>query len=571
MAGHTILLNLVGGVALLLWGSHMVQAAILKGFGDRIRGVISRAAGRPLRAAATGMAAATLLQSATATAVLVTAFVTRGLVALPAALALMLGADLGTTLVVQALSVNIGAAAPLLLLVGVVLARMAGRPKAAQVGRMLIGFGLILLALALIAAASAPMRESEVTALVLERLAHDPLLALIAGAVLTWVMHSSVAFVLFVISLSGAGLVGLPLALTLVLGANVGGGLIALGLAPGAPVAARRVLYGNLAFRAAGALVAFMALEPVTGLMQRLGEDAGRLAADFHTLFNLALVVVFLPLTAVAARLLERLFPEPQAGREAPRLDHLDPRLLGQPALALSAATRAMLGLADKVELMLREAILTFEDGDARRIDEVAALEEEVDADQEAIKLYLAQMMQKELTPEESAQVMEAVLFTTNLEHIGDIIDKGLLRLAAKKRKQSLSFSADGWRDIRAFHALIAEQMRRALAVFVTREPGLARELVAEKDRLREEEARASERHFRRLRDGLPETVETSALHLDVLRDLKRINAHLTTVAYPILEQTGELRGSRLRAPEPASETPRKAGKAQAARASSAG
>jgi phosphate:Na+ symporter len=171
--------------------------------------------------------------------------------------------------------------------------------------------------------------------------------------------------------------------------------------------------------------------------------------------------------------------------------------------------------------------------------------------------------MQRELTPEESAQVMEAVLFTTNLEHIGDIIDKGLLRLAAKKRKQGLSFSADGWRDIRAFHALIAEQMRRALAVFVTRDAGLARDLVAEKDRLREEEFRASERHFGRLRDGLPETIETSALHLDVLRDLKRINAHLTTVAYPILEQTGELRGSRLRAPTPAPE-PRKSGKAQA-------
>ena len=298
MAGHTILLNLIGGVALLIWGSHMVQAAILKGFGDRIRGVISRAAGRPLRAAATGVAAATALQSATATAVLVTAFVTRGLLALPAALALMLGADLGTTLVVQALSVNLGAAVPLLLLAGVVLARMAGRPKTAQVGRMLIGFGLILLALSLIAAASEPMRGSEVTALVLERLGHDPLLALIVAALLTWVMHSSVAFVLFVISLSGAGLVGLPLALTLVLGANVGGGLIALGLAPNAPVAARRVLYGNLAFRAAGALVRSWRSGRSPGSMERLGGDAGRLAADFHTLFNLALVLVFLPLVA---------------------------------------------------------------------------------------------------------------------------------------------------------------------------------------------------------------------------------------------------------------------------------
>ena len=570
MAGHIILLNLVGGVALLLWGTHMVQSAILRAFGAGLRGTISRAAGSPLRAAATGAAAATLLQSATATAMLVGSFVTRGLIALPAALALMLGADLGTTLAVQALSVNLGALMPLLLLAGVVLGRMAERPRAQQVGRMLVGYGLILLALGLIAAASAPMRSSEVTMLVLARLAHDPVLALIFGAIFTWVMHSSVAFVLFVISLTGAGLVGLPLALTLVLGANVGGGLVALGLTFDAAVPARRVIWGNLAFRAIGVVVAFLALGPLTAAVSRLGDDPGRLAAHFYTLFNLALALVFVPLSGRAAALLERLLPEPEPGREPHRLDHLDPALLDRPALALNAATRAMLGLADKVELMLRETILTFDETDGRRIKEVAALENEVDDTQEEIKLYLAHLMQGELTPQESAQVLEAVLFTTNLEHIGDIIDKGLLRLAAKKQKQQLQFSADGWADIQAFHALIAEQMRRALAVFVSRDATVARDLVAQKDRLREEEMKATERHFRRLRDGLPETIETSALHLDVLRDLKRINAHLTTVAYPILENTGELRGSRLRAPHPAPE-PRKGGKGQAARASSAG
>ena len=543
MAGHIILLNLVGGVALLLWGTHMVQSAILRAFGSGLRGTISRAAGSAMSPR-----------------------VTKEPTSIAVAVALMLGADLGTTLAVQALSVNLGALMPLLLLAGVVLGRMAERPRAQQVGRMLVGYGLILLALGLIAAASAPMRSSEVTMLVLARLAHDPVLALIFGAIFTWVMHSSVAFVLFVISLTGAGLVGLPLALTLVLGANVGGGLVALGLTFDAAVPARRVIWGNLAFRAIGVVVAFLALGPLTAAVSRLGDDPGRLAAHFHTLFNLALALVFVPLSGRAATLLERLLPEP----EPVRLDHLDPALLDRPALALNAATRAMLRLADKVELMLRETILTFDEADGRRIKEVAALENEVDDTQEEIKLYLAHLMQGELTPQESAQVLEAVLFTTNLEHIGDIIDKGLLRLAAKKQKQQLQFSADGWADIQAFHALIAEQMRRALAVFVSRDATVARDLVAQKDRLREEEMKATERHFRRLRDGLPETIETSALHLDVLRDLKRINAHLTTVAYPILENTGELRGSRLRAPHPAPE-PRKGGKSQAARASSAG
>lgn len=556
MAGHTILLNLIGGVALLLWGTQMVQAAILQGFGGVLKGAMARAAGRPLRAAATGAVAATALQSATATAALLTGFVARGLIALPAALALMLGADLGTTLAVQALSLDVRALMPVLLAAGVILARRSDRPQAAQVGRMLVGLALIMLALGLIVAASAPMRSSEVTAMVLGRLAHDPALALVFAALFTWAMHSSVAFVLFVIAMAGSGLVGLPLALTLVLGANVGAGLVALGLGLKAPVAARRVLYGNLGFRLAGALAVFLALDPVTAAIGRLGDDPARLAAHFHTMFSLGLLLVFLPLTGVAARLLERLWPDAEAGASQ-RLEHLDTALLANPALALNAATRAMLMLADKVELMLREAILTFADRDGARVRDLVALEEAVDADQEAIKLYLAKLMQQPLTAEDSARVLEAVLFTTNLEHIGDIIDKGLLRLALKKQRHALSFSDEGWREIRIFHGLIAEQMRRAVAVYVSRDTGMARELVARKDRLRHEEQVATQRHLARLRDGLAETIETSALHLDVLRDLKRINAHLTTVAYPILEQTGELRGSRLCAgPEEAEVTP---------------
>jgi phosphate:Na+ symporter len=372
-------------------------------------------------------------------------------------------------------------------------------------------------------------------------------------------MHSSVAFVLFVVSLTSAGLIALPLAVTLVLGANVGSGLVAIGLTFGAAPAARRTIWGNFAFRAIGALLVFAALDPVTAAIARLDAEPARLAAHFHTLFNLGLVLLFLPLTGPAARLLERLIPDVQPGREATQLDHLDPDLLDRPPLAVNAAARAMLQLADKVELMLRKAIRTFEETDPRHIAELAALEDEVDSEQEAIKLYLARLMQRELPAEESARVLEIVQFTTNLEHIGDIIDRGLLRLAAKKQKQGLRFSDDGWRDIRAFHGLIAEQMRRALAVFVSRDPRMARDLVAEKDRLREEEREAAERHFRRLRDGLPETIETSALHLDVLRDLKRINAHLTTVAYAILEQRGELRDSRLRTPpRPEVDTARK-------------
>ena len=471
MAGHTILLNLFGGVALLLWGTHMVRSAILRGFGAELRAAIGRAAGGPLRAATTGVAAATALQSATATAMLLTGFVGRGLIALPAALALMLGADLGTTLAVQALSLDLSAVTPLLLVAGVAVHRLAESARAGQVGRMLIGFGLILLALALIVAASAPLRASEVTALVLERLARDPILALVLGALLTWLMHSSVAFVLFVIPLAASGLIGLPLALTLVLGANVG--CRADRARPGARRAgggAARALRQSRLPDARGGRGHAGARPGDRGgraARRRPGPAGGAFPHPLQPRPRAHLPAADRPSRRGCWR---ALFPEPDPGRERRSSMHLDPALFDTPALALNAATRAMMLLADKVELMLREAIQTFEDHDARRIRALEALEDEVDALQEEIKLYLARLMQRELTPQESAQVLEVVLLTTNLEHIGDIIDKGLLRLAAKKQKPGLRFSEAGWADIRAFHALIAEQMRRALTVFVSRD-----------------------------------------------------------------------------------------------------
>ncbi len=547
MSGHLIILNLIGGIALLLWGTQMVQTGILRGYGAELRALIGRIAGRPVLSVATGTITSMALQSATATALLLTTLTSRGLVALPEALALMLGADLGTTLVVQALSFNLRFLIPLLLLAGVITARIGdGRPK--QIGRILVGFALILLALGMIVAASDPLRDNPGVAQILIWLGNDAILAVATGALLAWLMHSSVAFVLFAVSLTTSGVIGLPLALLLVLGANLGAGMIPLGLTLRSPMSARRVLWGNLGFRAVGVVAVLVLIDPVTRWIGLTSGDPARQIAHFHTLFNLALVVVFLPLTGIVARQLDALLPDRADENGLPRLDLLDAGLHDRPALALNAATRALMQLSDKVELMLREAILTFLDRDAKRINYVAGLEEEVDTEQEEIKLYLARQMQHGLDAKQSAKVLELVLFTTNLEHIGDIIDKGLLRLASKKQRHGLRFSDAGWADIQAFHAVIAEQMKLAMTVFVSRDVDMARDLVTRKDWLRGEELKATERHFERLRAGMKETIETSALHLDVLRDLKRINAHLTTVAYPILEPAGALSGSRLTA-----------------------
>jgi phosphate:Na+ symporter len=352
--------------------------------------------------------------------------------------------------------------------------------------------------------------------------------------------------VLLVISLTASAMLSPLLGMALVLGANIGSGLIPIGLSLKSPAPAKRVLFGNFLFRLVGALIALLFLGLAARGMAALEADPARQIADFHTLFNLALALVFLPLTGIAARWLERLIPDQKAPGE-PTIEHLDDTLLDRPSIALGSATREVMRLADMVEIMLREVILAFgEDGDRRR-QAVKGLDDPVDRLQEEIKLYLTRLTRNPLSEEDSRRAFDLILFTTNLEHIGDIIDKSLLELAAKKSRLHLAFSPEGWAEIRALHARVVDQMRLAMTVFVTRDLRMARQLVLEKDNIRLAERGATESHLRRLREGTIASIETSALHLDILRDLKRINAHITSVAYPILEASGELRESRLR------------------------
>ena len=545
MAGHTLLLNMLGGVALLVWATQMVRKGVLRAFGANLRNALGAATSGRLKACATGLGVATALQSSSATGLLVVAFAERGLIALVPALAVMLGADIGSTLVVQALSFKTAALVPVLMIVGVATALATKSSLWQQIGRIVIGLALMILSLSLIVGASQPLRENELFTLVMERLGGDPVLALAMGALLTWVAHSSVAVILFVISLASAGALSMPLALALVLGANVGSGLIPLGLAFRSPAPAKRVLFGNLGFRVAGAVIGLLVLSYGTELLGWLGSDPARAIANAHTGFNVLLAAVFLPLIGVIAAGLERAVRDSENPSDK-RINHLDESVLDRPALALANATREVMRLADTVELMLQETILTFREGDENRRIGISRLDNEVDRLQEAIKLYLARLTRQPLDEEDTRRCFDLILFTTNLEHVGDIIDRGLLGLAAKRQRHGVSFSDAGWADIAALHQRVLEQMRLAVTVFVTRDLTLAKQLVAEKDHIRALEREATESHFQRLREGTIASIETSALHLDILRDLKRVAAHLTAVGHPILEAHGALRTTRL-------------------------
>ena len=546
--GSLLFLNLLGSIALLLWATRQVRTGMHRAFGDTLRGLLQQATRNAVMACLLGLCVATALQSSTATALILVSFVARGLMSLSPALAVMLGADFGSTLVVQFLSYDLRAFIPLMLLCGVAAFMLSTQVILKQIGRITIGLAFMIMSLGMIVGASSEMRESGHLALLLSLLTTEPLLATLLAALITWLLHSSVAMVLLIAALAGNGVIGLPLALILLMGANIGAGFIPLVLAWNEPQMARRLLVGNLLFRVVGGVVVLIFLPTLIDLFLPSQTAAAQVIASAHMAFNGALILIFLPFVTPMAALLNRLLPDdPAHDSKASDPLHLDESLLNQPALALGAASREVMRLAERVETMLSEVILTFSDKDEQRQIAIRKLDDDVDALQESIKLYLTRLTRHALDEHEARRAIDLILFTTNLEHVGDIIDKSLLPLASKRRRIGVQFSEAGWADLTQFHARILRQMKLAMTLFMTGDVAMARDLVAEKDNVRIAEKEATEHHLARLRDGTSASIETSALHLDVLRDLKRINAHIVSVAHPLLEASGEIRQSRLR------------------------
>ena len=538
----------------------MVRTGVLRAYGAAIRRRLGASMENRFAALAAGLGATLLLQSSTATALMAASFVGRGLVGAGGALAIMLGADIGTSLVAQALTLDIHWLSPLLIVAGVV-SFMSGRGTRVQdIGRVVVGLGLMLLALSQLAGAAEPIREAAAIQPLISSLADEPILAALVGALLAMLSASSLAVVLLAISFAAEGASPLPLAFALVLGANLGGGITPVLAMLGGEPAARRVPLGNLLFRAVGVAAALPFVDQFAATLSLIEAEPARQVANLHTAFNLALALVFLPLVGVAAKATARLIPDRPEPDDRGRPRYLDAAAIDTPSVAIASAARETLRLGDIVATMLREALEVFRADDRRLLREVERSDDVIDRLQEDIKLYLTRVSRESLDPDESRRCIDVITFTTNLEHIGDIVDKNLMELAAKKIRNQLQFSAEGFHEICEMHARLMGTLALALNVFVSGDAAMARRLVEEKVRFREMEIAASESHLARLRSGKLESLETSSLHLDVIRDLKRIHSHLVSVAYPILDAAGELAASRLkqqRASEVESRSPR--------------
>jgi phosphate:Na+ symporter len=541
-------LQLAGYVALLLWGVHMVQTGVQRAFGAKLRGFLGNALRSRLKAFLVGIGVTAVLQSSTATGLMVTGFAAGGLVDLVPALAVMLGANVGTTLIVQLLSFDITDIAPALILVGVLMFRRT-TAGTRDFGRVLIGLGLVLMALSQFVGIVTPYEDVPSLKMFLGAVANQPLVDVVLAAGLTWAAHSSVAIILLIMSFGGNNVVPPDAAFALVLGANLGTAINpVLEGATGGDPAGKRLPLGNLLNRAIGVVVGLIALPHIGTWLVAVEPDPARAVADFHTAFNLVLACFFFPLLKPYAALLRRLLPTRVDPADPARPMYLAAVASEAPIIAIGAAAREAMRLADILETMLLGLRDAFSRADRRQIGETKRLDDVMDKLNTAIKAYLTSLDPDFLSDADHVRVAEILSFATHMEQAGDIVDKSLLGMAMKKLRRGVTFSKEGETELLEIVDRLVANVRAAASLFMTADERAARLLLAEKEGFRTLEASATASHFARLRAGRIDTAETSSLHLDALRDLKRVNAHLVAAAaYPVLESKGDLPASRLR------------------------
>ena len=536
------LLDLLAAIALLVWGTHLVRTGVLRVFGSNLRQMLATSMGNRFTAALSGLGVTALVQSSTATALITASFVGRGLIALPAALAVMLGADIGTSLMAVVFSLDLSWLSPLFIFLGVTLFISRQGTPVGDFGRVLIGLGLMLLALQLISGATSVLTRNPAVQLMLESLSSDRLLEILVGAALAVLAYSSLAVVLLAAALA-LQVVGLDV--------DLGSGLLAVITTARSGISTRQVPLGNLLFKVLGVAIAIGLIPLWLRAMEPLVQDPATLTVLFHLSFNIMVGLVFIGLTRPVAGLVNRLLPLKEGKGPLDRPNHLDPSALATPSLAISCAAREAMHQADVVETMLRGVVTVIRTNDLKLAQDLRKLDDTVDSLYSAIKYYLTKISRQQLSESEGRRWTDIISFTINMEQIGDTVERVLLDVEEKKIRKGRDFSEAGMAEIVELHARLIDNLRLGMSVFLNGNVRDAQRLVEEKVRFRDMEREYAATHLDRLSDMSPQSIDTSALHLDLISDLKRINSHICSIAYPILDNAGVLAPSRLREPPP--------------------
>ncbi len=533
-----IYISLFGGVLLLLYGIRLVSEGLQRAAGPLLKSVLGRLTRNPLSGLGIGTLITAILQSSSATTVMLVGFVNAGLLNLRQSMGIILGADIGTTVTIQLISFRVFDYAILLVGLGILGMLVLKNRVRKDLSQGVLGFGFIFLSIRIMAESMTPLKESPVFMLLLGALGDNPLTGIIISCIFTALFHSSAATIGIALAMAVEGIIPLKAAIAVILGANIGTCVSAVTASVGTSAEAKRTAYAHIIFKVIGVALMLPFLDDFGRVVVSTSELLPRQVANAHTIFNTAIAFIFLPFISIAEKIITRIVPE-EVSPEKFGPKYIDPHLLSTPELALGQATREVIRMADIVEEMIKGAIKVYRDNNGELLEKIEDRDNDVDLLDREIKLYLVKILRGSLTEPLSKRQIDILEMINNLENIGDIIDKNLMRSAKKKIKYGWNFSNDGMEEIGSFHSKVVENFDLAISAFTGRDSELAMKVINRKNKIEEMCRELKQAHINRLHLGYKESIETSSIHLDVLTNLERINSHITQMAYPLLEEKG--------------------------------
>lgn len=541
--GRMALIGVCGGLALFLYGMRLLGRGLEKAAGGRIRAYLATMTAGPIRSLLFGTVSTFLVQSSSASTVLLVSFASAGLIAVPQCLAATLGAAVGSSFTVQLIAFRLADFALVFVALGFLLTTVRGNMR--RVGGIVLGFGLLFFGLQLMSDAMSPLRGMPAVHGFLSRVSRDPVPALLAGALFTAVVHTSSATLGILLSLAFQGLIDLDAALPLVFGANVGTATTAILASLGSNADGKRVAWAHAAFRLGGVLLFLPFLGPFATIVRALPGDTARQIANAHTLFGVATAALFLPFISLAARAFRLMIPDDRAAAPDDRSRSLDPRFHEQPTVAIAGAMQEVLRMGGLVREMLADVREALQHDDPNLTRSIRERDDRVDRLDEDITRYLTDLSTEVLSPHQSERVLSLFFVTKDLELIADIVADGLAPgLLGKKQAQDLRFSDEGFRQLLEFHDRVQECVALAVAAVATWDPEVASRVIATKREISDLERRMQIAHLDRLRAGVEESRATTTLHVDALADLKRIAGHAARIAYAVQGKVRERGGA---------------------------
>jgi len=531
-------MTLLGGLAVFLYGMEQMADALKKVAGDSMKQILARLTNSRVMGLITGAFVTAVIQSSSVTTVMLVGFVTAGLMSLSQAIGVILGADIGTTITAQIVAFKVTKYALLLVAIGFGLIFTAKQDQVKQYGHLVMGLGLIFFGMGIMSEGMHPLRSYEPFIGLMQNVS-NPVIGIMAATLFTALVQSSSATMGVVIALALQGLITLEAGIALALGANIGtcatAGLAALGK----PREAVRVAVAHVTFKIVGValivpfipyfaeLVRDISPAAAAGLagMDKLAAETPRQIANAHTIFNVGIAVLFLPMASLFARFCEWVVPDkPLVEEEAlVRPRYLDDELIKTPALALERVRYEIGNMGEYVNHMLARSMPAFLAGNRNRVKEISEIDDKVDALYSEIVAYLGKISRMPLTDAQAREVSNLLSAAHDLESIGDIIETDTLDLAEQCVANDVRISEATRKVLGDLHATIASSVERALSSVAQNDADVARNVIALKNTVQTQVGSAELHEAQRLIADAPNRVAAYSVEMDAIEKLKRI------------------------------------------------